>query len=186
MVESAETRYPVTMKKLLSVLWVALLSVSLVAKTHEWKNTLGKTIKAEFVSATNETVTISMQGKKFVVKLADLAAQSRALAAKLRVQKSTMQETVTKIKTPESEVRKLALPLTGRLAFHSYTAYDLDDSGQRWLDGQIHICNFPSKTAVTIPEIEKRTIHAMNPIFNRNGTQMTFKKCFRCTWITVA
>ncbi|MDE0576108.1 MAG: DPP IV N-terminal domain-containing protein [Opitutales bacterium] len=174
MVESAETRYPGAMKKLLSVLLVALLPVSLVAETHEWKNTLGKTIKAEFVSATNETVTISMQGKTFVVKLADLAPQSRALAAKLRVQKATVQELVTKVKAPKAEVRKLALPLTGRLAFHSYTAYDLDDSGQRWLDGQIHICNFPAKTAVTIPEIEKRTIHAMNPIFNRNGTQMTF------------
>ena len=101
MVESAETRYPGAMKKLLSVLWVALLPVSLVAETHEWKNTQGKTIKAEFVSATNETVTISMQGKKFVVKLADLAAQSRALAATLRVQKATMQEPVTKAEAPK-------------------------------------------------------------------------------------
>lgn len=70
--------------------------------------------------------------------------------------------------------QKLALPLTGRLAFHSYTAYDLDDSGKRWLDGRIHICDFPAKTAVTIAEIEKHTIHAMNPIFNRDGTQITF------------
>ena len=35
-----------------------------------------------------------MQGKVFVVKLADLSPQSRALAAKLRVQKSTVQENV--------------------------------------------------------------------------------------------
>jgi len=73
-----------------------------------------------------------------------------------------------------TRARPLALPSTGRLAFHSYTAYDLDDSGQRWLDGRIHVCDFPAETAVTIPEIEKHTIHAMNPIFSRNGAQMTF------------
>jgi hypothetical protein len=76
-------------------------------------------------------------------------------------------------KSPISS-RRLALPLTGRLAFHSYTAYDLDDSGKRWLDGQIHVCDFPAKTAVTILKIEKHTIHAMNPIFDRDGSQMTF------------
>ena len=59
---------------------------------HEWTNIQGKTIKAGFVSATNEAVTISMTGKTFVVKLADLSPQSRALAAKLRVQKSTAQK----------------------------------------------------------------------------------------------
>ena len=79
------------MKKLLSVLLVVLLPVLLVGETQEWTNAQGKTIKAEFVSATNESVTISMQGKTFVVKLADLSPQSRALAAKLRVPKSTVQ-----------------------------------------------------------------------------------------------
>lgn len=80
----------------------------------------------------------------------------------------------SKSKNLTSPSQTLALPLTGRLAFHSYTAYDLDDSGKRWLDGRIHICHFPAKTAVTIAEIEKHTIHAMNPIFNREGTQITF------------
>jgi antitoxin component YwqK of YwqJK toxin-antitoxin module len=64
----------------------------LINEAHDWTNAQGQTIKAEFVSATNEAVTISMQGKVFVVKLADLNPQSRALAAKLRIQKSTVQK----------------------------------------------------------------------------------------------
>jgi len=82
------------MKKLLLVLCanLVLILAPLFGEPHEWTNTQGKTINAEFVSATNEAVTISMQGKVFVVKLADLSPQSRALAAKLSVQKSTVQE----------------------------------------------------------------------------------------------
>ena len=81
---------------------VGLLASSLAqAEEHEWTNKQGKTIKAGFVSATNESVTISMQGKTFVVKLADLSPQSRALAAKLRVQKSTAQKLVTKVEVPK-------------------------------------------------------------------------------------
>ena len=38
-----------------------------------------------------------MQGKTYVLKLADLSPQSRALAAKLRVQKSTTQKLVTNV-----------------------------------------------------------------------------------------
>jgi hypothetical protein len=57
---------------------------------HEWTNNRGQTIKAEFISATNED--ISMQGKTYVLKLADLSPQSRALAAKLRVQKPKARE----------------------------------------------------------------------------------------------
>ncbi|MBJ90959.1 MAG: hypothetical protein CMO98_14020, partial [Woeseia sp.] len=45
-------------------------------------------------------------------------------------------------KKSSNSSRKLALPQAGRLAFHSYTAYDLDDFGKRWLDGQIHVCDF--------------------------------------------
>ncbi len=75
---------------------------------------------------------------------------------------------------PRAHPRKLALPLTGRLAFHSYTAYDLDDEGRRWLDGRIHICDFPADTATTIPEIEKHVIHAMNPAFSRDGAKLAF------------
>jgi len=72
---------------------VGLLASSLTqAEEHEWTNKQGKTIKAGFVSAGEETVTISMRGKSYVVKLADLSPQSRALAAKLRVQKSKARE----------------------------------------------------------------------------------------------
>ena len=86
--------YNSVMKELLLVLCanLVLILAPLYGEPHEWTNTQGQTIKAEFVSATHEAVTISMQGKVFVVKLADLSPQSRALAAKLRVQKSTVQE----------------------------------------------------------------------------------------------
>jgi len=74
------------MRKLLLILFAAALMTSLPlvhAVEHEWTNTQGKTINAEFVSATNESVTISMQGKTFVVKLTDLSPESQALARKL-------------------------------------------------------------------------------------------------------
>jgi antitoxin component YwqK of YwqJK toxin-antitoxin module len=82
------------MKKLLvGLCTVGLLASSLVhAVEHDWTNKQGKTIKAGFVSAGEEAVTISMGGKSYVVKLADLTPQSRALAAKLRVQKSKARE----------------------------------------------------------------------------------------------
>ena len=51
---------------------------------HEWTNIQGKTIKAGFVSATNEAVTISMQGKNFEVKFTDLVPDSVALAKRLQ------------------------------------------------------------------------------------------------------
>ena len=74
------------------VLCVVVLLVQLGGETHEWTNTQGKTIKAEFVSATNETVTISMQGRTYVLKLTRLAPQSRALAARLKAQKLKVQK----------------------------------------------------------------------------------------------
>ena len=65
---------------------VGLFSCSLAqAEEHEWTNKLGQTINAEFVSATNEAVTLSMGGKHYEIKLADLSPQSRALVSKLRV-----------------------------------------------------------------------------------------------------
>jgi eukaryotic-like serine/threonine-protein kinase len=79
------------MKKLLSVLLVGV-SASLVplhanAQVHRWTNKEGAIITAEFVSATDEAVTISMKGKTYVVRLADLTPQSQALAKKLNHQK---------------------------------------------------------------------------------------------------
>ena len=105
------------MKKLLAAMFAAPLMVGLLASSlaqaeeHEWTNKQGKTIKAGFVSAGEEAVTISMGGKSYVVKLADLTPQSRALAAKLRVQKSKAREPQND-KTPlvkTSEVPKIDL-----------------------------------------------------------------------------
>ena len=101
------------MKKLLvGLCTVGLLASSLVhAVEHDWTNKQGKAIKAGFVSAGEEAVTISMGGKSYVVKLADLSPQSRALAAKLRVQKSKAREPQND-KTPlvkTSEVAKIDL-----------------------------------------------------------------------------
>jgi len=97
---------------------VGLLASSLTqAEEHEWTNKQGKTIKAGFVSAGEETVTISMRGKSYVVKLADLSPQSRALAAKLRVQKSKARE-------PQND--KTPLVKTAEV-----TRIDLDDNETR-------------------------------------------------------
>ena len=53
------------------------------AEEQEWTNNRGQIIRAEFVSATKDTMTISMKGKTYVVKLADLSPESQALARKL-------------------------------------------------------------------------------------------------------
>ena len=76
---------------------MALFAVPLAGEIHEWTNNRGQKIQAEFISATEKTVTISMQGKTYVVKLADLTPQSRALAAKLGGQKSTAQKPGAKV-----------------------------------------------------------------------------------------
>jgi hypothetical protein len=54
-----------------------------------WTNKHGQTIEAEFVSATNDTVTLSMEGKTYILKLADLTPKSQALAEILSIQLST-------------------------------------------------------------------------------------------------
>jgi hypothetical protein len=56
-----------------------------------WTNKLGQSIEAEFVSATNDTVTLSMEGKTYILKLADLTPKSQALAEILSIQLSTPQ-----------------------------------------------------------------------------------------------
>ena len=77
---------------------------SVHAEQHEWTSLDGQAIKALFISGTNEAVTISMQGKAFVVQLADLSPQSRALAAKLRAQQSTAQEPAAVAEAPKAMV----------------------------------------------------------------------------------
>jgi len=120
------------MRKLLLILFAAALMTSLPlvhAVEHEWTNKQGKTINAEFVSATNEAVTISMQGKVFVVKLTDLSPQSRALAAKLRVQKSTVQEKEAQAETSPESNQSPSDPSNAKIA--QVGKIDLDDPETR-------------------------------------------------------
>ena len=138
------------MKKLLLVLCgsLVLILAPLYGEPLEWTNAQGKTIKAEFVSATHEAVTISMQGKVFVVKLADLSPQSRALAAKLRVQKSTVQKPGIVAEAPKVVVdydklnRRDGLGYFERKPFTG-VAVSKHDNGQKkwegnWKDGKRH------------------------------------------------
>jgi formylglycine-generating enzyme required for sulfatase activity len=70
-------------KNLLMVL-MCLCLTGVHGEEHGWTNIQGQTIKAEFVSATNEAVTISMRGKNFEVKFTNLLPQSVALAKRLQ------------------------------------------------------------------------------------------------------
>ena len=73
------------MKALVSILVLVCLCITnALGEEHEWTNKQGKTIRAEFVSATNEAVVISMQGKNFEVKFANLVPESVALAKRLK------------------------------------------------------------------------------------------------------
>jgi len=114
---------------------------------HTWTNNRGQTIKAEFVSATNESVTLSMQGKTFGVKLADLSPQSRALALKIRDQKSTVQKPGTESEASPVVVdgRRLERRRDGRFYFEEkpFTGVTVSkhDNGQKkwegnWKDGK--------------------------------------------------
>ncbi|MFP6694783.1 MAG: DUF6807 family protein [Pirellulales bacterium] len=88
---------------LLGVFWATAQ-----AEEHEWKNKQGKTILAEFVSATADSVTISKQGKTYVVKLADLSPASQALARKLAQAKAGIP---TDKLTPEEVTEVLGMRL---------------------------------------------------------------------------
>ena len=50
---------------------------------HAWTNLAGAVIEAGFVAATDETVTLVMNGKNYEVPLASLSPESQTLAAKL-------------------------------------------------------------------------------------------------------
>lgn len=76
------------MKRLKHVLCVAVAlgcsSLNVWAADRLWENKSGKIIKAEFIYADEEALTISMQGKIFLVKLASLSPQSQAMAKQLQ------------------------------------------------------------------------------------------------------
>ncbi len=72
--------------KFLSFVLLTLLGtfqLPALAEELEWVSAKGNAIRAEFVSADADTVTIAMRGKTYVLKLADLSPESRALARKL-------------------------------------------------------------------------------------------------------
>ena len=50
---------------------------------NDWTNKAGRTIKAKFIRADANTVTIFLNGRNFVLKVADLDKESQALARKL-------------------------------------------------------------------------------------------------------
>ena len=66
------------------VLCLFLLTVSIPrAEECEWINSEGKIIRAKFVSANAQTVTLSMKGKVYVLKFSSLSSESQALASEL-------------------------------------------------------------------------------------------------------
>ncbi|MBT7851973.1 MAG: substrate-binding domain-containing protein [Opitutae bacterium] len=75
------------------------------AREHEWTNTRGQTIKAEFIFMKGDNVTISMKGKTYGLKLSSLSPESQALARKLSAINST-----DKL-TPEEVVEVLGMRL---------------------------------------------------------------------------
>jgi pimeloyl-ACP methyl ester carboxylesterase len=61
-----------------------LLTLSIAqAEECEWTNNLGKTIRAKFVSVDVQTVTLSMTGKVYILKLSSLSPESQSLAREL-------------------------------------------------------------------------------------------------------
>ncbi|MFP6659540.1 MAG: hypothetical protein VB853_15255, partial [Pirellulales bacterium] len=74
------------------------------AEEHEWTNKAGMPVKAAFVSATEDTVTITAKGKTFVVKLSDLNPESQALARKLSQPKADPRAGGSPAKPPVARV----------------------------------------------------------------------------------
>lgn len=68
-----------------SVLCGLLLTVSIIraVEEREWTNSDGKTIRAKFVSANAQTVTLSMMGKVYLLEISSLNAKSQALVKEL-------------------------------------------------------------------------------------------------------
>ena len=86
----------------------AILFITLCANgdIHQWTNLKGQTLRAEFVSATTEVVTISMKGKTYELPMVDLSRESQVLARKLSQPKREGAEE-SKLAGKESEEIKL-------------------------------------------------------------------------------
>ena len=65
-------------------LFIVFASSPAFAEVREWTSRNGVTFKADFVSASDKVVTLSVKGKTHVVKLADLSLGSQGLARALQ------------------------------------------------------------------------------------------------------
>lgn len=72
----------------------------------------------------------------------------------------------------------LPSPPAGRVAYHSYTAYDAGEGSEPAypLDGTIHVRELPSGTPDLVAQntISAAVDHAHNPVFSDNGRQIVF------------
>ncbi len=68
-------------------------------------------------------------------------------------------------------------PTTGRIAYHNYTAYDIDASnpnGPTSLDGQIRLYDFSTDSVSTVGVIDRFVRHAINANYSPDGSKITF------------
>ncbi len=81
------------------ILYLSLFFATYVAfgqaDLREWTNSGGTTIKAKFIRANADTVTLFMKGRNFVVKLSDLKPDSQALARKLSTPEPSIEPKAT-------------------------------------------------------------------------------------------
>tara|TARA_B110000495_G_C22801596_1_gene468273 strand:- start:297 stop:599 length:303 start_codon:yes stop_codon:yes gene_type:complete len=83
---------------------MTLVQTFVIGQELKWKNKLGQPIKAELVSVTNDSVSISMKGKAYVLKLADLSPKSQALAKKFGEMTTEMERLEGQIRSFTSEL----------------------------------------------------------------------------------
>tara|TARA_Y100000588_G_scaffold353772_1_gene407463 strand:+ start:163 stop:1092 length:930 start_codon:yes stop_codon:yes gene_type:complete len=75
------------MKWLRWIPWFAFVAGSLVhgeGKERSWTNREGKTIQASYLGGDDRTVTLLKEGRRYVLRLADLSRESQVLAGTLR------------------------------------------------------------------------------------------------------
>ena len=80
------------MKKLLFALFATIASFTCMsfaqADEAEWTTKEGKSFKAEFISATDDKLTVKSKGKRYVIKMKSLSLESQGQALELKKQKS--------------------------------------------------------------------------------------------------
>ncbi len=91
------------------------------AEEHDWTIKSGNTVRAEFVFATDDSVTLSIQGKSVAVKMSFLSPESQALARKLAA------NSVSKI-DPPAMVRGIAKAFAAKNydAFRKFTCLGME------------------------------------------------------------